>query len=634
MDLWFYERTNYFYSVKSLFRVIAVFIFCSTFSIHSLAQGPQVPSKMEFAGLKLKIQESGRKDIQESVDMLTRSSTHYNAMIEKARSYFPIIERIFKEENLPEDFKYLVLQESALIPDAVSSSNAVGYWQFKDFTAIEMGMRVDRNIDERKNIVSATRAAAKYLKLNNTYFDNWLHALQAYQMGAGGAMRVLDDKSGVNTMTIDKNTYWYVKKFLAHKVAYENVTESEPQLKLSEYTNSAGKNLNDIAKEVNIDYESLEAYNKWLQRGRIPDDKIYTVVIPSEQYIKSKQVEPVIAKTSDPEPAEELQIQYTFVDRDLFPRIVNESNGFAEINGLPAIIAQKETSLSALATRADLSLKKLLKYNDISIDYKVQEGDYFYIKKKRAKAPAYYHVLQPGESLWDVAQNYSLRLKRLKHKNRIREDNPDLKAGRVMWLRYVRPDHVPIEYREVKAQAKKEVEASKNVTPKTEPKALQDSVILGVYPLDIPKGEEEEIEKTEPVDNITYADHKKLDSIRHIHRVEPGETYYAIANKYNASVIDVLMWNELNIKDKLAIGQELVVYEHKPASIDNLDQSEKTKPEETSFIYYTVQPGDTMYKIARNHELTVEELMNLNEKSDFSLNLGDKIKVGKKEVIK
>ena len=63
-----------------------------------------------------------------------------------------MIERILKEEEMPDDLKYLALQESALIPDAVSSSNAVGFWQFKKETAEDYGLTVNDKIDERKNM--------------------------------------------------------------------------------------------------------------------------------------------------------------------------------------------------------------------------------------------------------------------------------------------------------------------------------------------------------------------------------------------------------------------------------------------------------------------------------------------------
>lgn len=132
----------------------------------------QVPSRMTFAGVKLKITEKGRKTIQEEVDRITRSPKYFNAKVIKANIHFPIIEQAFIEEGISTDFKYLSLQESALIPDAVSSSNAVGYWQFKDFTAIQMGLRVDKFIDERMNIYASSRAAARYMIKNNQYFDN------------------------------------------------------------------------------------------------------------------------------------------------------------------------------------------------------------------------------------------------------------------------------------------------------------------------------------------------------------------------------------------------------------------------------------------------------------------------------
>lgn len=593
------------------------------------AQTPQVPSRMEFAGIKLRIHESGRKDIQESVDALTRSKTHYEAMAEKARSYFPIIERIFREENVPDDFKYLALQESALIPDAVSSSNAVGYWQFKDFTGIEMGLRIDKSIDERMNIVAASRAAAKYFKLNNTYFDNWLHALQAYQMGAGGAMRVLDDASGVKSMTIDKKTYWYVKKYLAHKVAYEGMTDQEPKLKLSEYTDGAGKTLKDIAKEVNVSEEELAAYNKWLRRGRIPSDKSYTVIIPSEQYISRPSEEKVIAKksTQNNQP-EEPNVQYTFKDRELFPEINKEKEGFARINGLPGLIANKGDKVADLAVKGGVSLSRFLKYNDIGIDHHVAEDEIFYLKNKRAKARTYYHILQYDESLWEVSQKYGVRLKKLKTKNRIREDDPELKPGRVLWLRYIRPARIPVEYREVEKPAEKEqiIVASKSQhKPEEIKETIQDSVVLQVIPIE----SDSDTLELEPVLEDDVSDTTEVlsakaprDSVRRIHEVAPGETYYAISKQYNANVMDILEWNDLKIHDKLAIGQKLVVYEY--------PKDEVTQVKSSPFIYYTVQPGDTFYKIARTHEVTVEELMELNDKKDFSLNMGEKIIVGKK----
>src|SRR5688572_2624896 len=289
-------------------KIFAALFFAVT--LPAAAQPPQVPHKMEFAGITLTIRDDARREIQKDVDALTQSPKHYNIKAERAKTYFPIIEKVFAEEKVPDDFKYLALQESALIADAVSSSNAVGFWQFKDFTAIEMGLRVDKHIDERLNIVSSSRAAARYIKKNNFYFNNWIFALQSYQMGAGGAMKSLPKNlSGVKHMEITSATYWYVKKYLAHKVAFEPVVEGAGQVKAIPYENSSSKLLADIAKEVSVSEEELKSYNKWAKTGRIPDDRTYTVIIPvaGEKEITlplttvaAAKVEPLEAKTTSP----------------------------------------------------------------------------------------------------------------------------------------------------------------------------------------------------------------------------------------------------------------------------------------------------------------------------------------------
>jgi membrane-bound lytic murein transglycosylase D len=211
----------------------AVFFFVA---ISVSAQTPEVPHKMQFAGITLSIRDDARREIQKDVDALTQSPKHFMIKVERARTYFPIIEKVFQEENVPEDFKYLVIQESSLISDAVSPSNAVGFWQFKDYTALEMGLRVDKEVDERLNIVSSSRAAARYMKKNNFYFNNWIYALQAYQMGAGGVLRsVKESQSGTKHMEITSSTYWYVKKYLAHKVAFEGSVKGTGQIQVLAY---------------------------------------------------------------------------------------------------------------------------------------------------------------------------------------------------------------------------------------------------------------------------------------------------------------------------------------------------------------------------------------------------------------
>ena len=187
------------------------------------AESPTVPNAIQFAGLNLKLSDKARKKIQIEVNALTKSPKYFQIKVDRLQIYFPIIEEIFREEGLPEDFKYLVLQESALISDAVSTSKRCRVLAVQEGCGNRSWIRVDRQVDERLNIVASTRGAAKYIKKNNRlYFDNWVHALLAYQQGPGGAQRLVNDKfKGTRSMPIDGRTHWYVIKFLAHKIAFE-----------------------------------------------------------------------------------------------------------------------------------------------------------------------------------------------------------------------------------------------------------------------------------------------------------------------------------------------------------------------------------------------------------------------------
>lgn len=597
---------------------------------------------MEFAGIKLRIMDDAREEIQKDVDALTASPKYFEIKAERARTYFPIIEKVFREEGLPEDFKYLCLQESALISDAVSSSNAVGFWQFKDFTAVEVGLRVDKYVDERKNIVASSRGAAKYMHQNNQHFDNWLHALQAYQMGAGGAMKVLGSGyEGAKSMTVNKKTYWYVKKFLAHKIAFEGAADQRGQIVVSEYYNGAGKTLKEIAHENNLPEEEVLEYNKWLRKGRIPDDKTYAVILPKE----GLGTVATIAKNVNTKPTVTKQVEYTFDAPGEFPRIEDpieaRAGKIVEINGLAGIVAGYNHKIPELAKKADLSLSKFLKYNDLGIDGKLIPGQVYYMRSKRGKAKAYYHVLQHGETLWSVSQKFGVKLKKLKFKNRIKEGD-EVTAGRVLWLRYVRPAKIPVEYREVEVPEEK-MEVLPQAIERKEPQIIKPTIpeeivadsIAAKTQKDIVEPEilqdttEEEDKATELVEDDfeleEEEENQEPEGVLHIHEVKLGETYYAISKIYEVSVFELLEWNNLKISDKLSVGQKIIVYRQENTQQESaIEISANTTREE---IIHEVEEGDTLYSIARRYNISVQDIMEWNRKENFNISLGEKIKI-------
>jgi len=569
----------------------------------SYAQTPEVPHKMRFADMTLTIRDDARREIQKDVDALTRSPKYFGIKVERARTYFPLIEKVFAEERLPDDFKYLVLQESALIADAVSVSNAVGFWQFKDFTAMEMGMRVDKDIDERMNIVSASRGAAKYLKQSNFMFNNWLLALQAYQMGAGAVRRSVSEQlNGEKHMDITSDTYWYVKKFLAHKVAFEDAVKGEPQVKVEVIELRDNKSVNVLAKELGVDEVDLRSNNKWIRSHAIPGDRTYALLVPKGKFNPEFNVmtiaTPVVANNTS-----------ASVDKDVKPDKASRK----EINGVMTIQALPNENHVAIASRSGVSLSQFLKYNDISISDPIKAGAYYFTSKKKNKSGTLTHTLAEGEDLWSVSQRYGVALNRVKKLNRITAAE-NLKSGDVVWLGAKKP----LEQRPV------EQPAEMVVVENTQSEFFE----WGVNPGESKSGGKGSplIVSSESGSQLITANTEESKVVENngVHVVVAGETLYSISKKYNVAVTELLEWNQLNITQSLRPGQVLNTIN---PSLPGQAEAKVSNVKKDGWIMHDVKNSDTLFSIARQYNVTIKEIMDWNGKSDFTLAQGEKLKI-------
>lgn len=633
-----------------------IFIALFFVAFTAAAQTPEVPHKMQFAGMTLTIRDDARREIQKDVNALTQSPRHHLIKVERARTYFPIIEKVFEEERVPDDFKYLVLQESALIADAVSVSNAVGFWQFKDFTALEMGLRVDKEVDERLNIVSSTRAAARYIKKNNYHFNNWIYALQAYQMGAGGVMKAVDKHaSGEKHMEITSGTYWYVKKFLAHKIAFENAVSSAGQIKVVAYENTSKKLLADLAREISVDENELKQYNKWAKTGSIPGDRTYTVMIPMQGEGKPIVLPSTSVASSSPSASPEGSKGSASALKDR-----------TKINGISAIKARAGESLAQLASRAGVEISDLAKWNDISKSDPLQAEQYYLLGKKRGRASAAYHKVTANDNLWSVSQQYGLQIKKLKRYNRISSDS-EIKPGMTLWLSSMKPRDAEKETKTADIVAVDDKEFSWTVNPEESQAngSTKPVEIIAPAPTGLPTGTEKQSgedkveitpgdeQRNPDVDPITDSSAKvavsesvensvaevtpPLDSAGTIkvivpdspkvnkkeHAVQPGETLYAIAKQYELGVMDLVNWNGLNIQEGIRPGQILRL-------TDPVVPVNEPVIAKITEIEHIVKSTDTLYSVARKYNVTIKELMEWNNKKDFNLAVGEKLRVKSK----
>jgi membrane-bound lytic murein transglycosylase D len=616
----------------------SIFVVLSMFISAVYAQGPRVPSVIEFAGMKLKLHDHVRKEIQEEVNALHRSQRYFNIKLDRVNLYFPIIERVLSEENVPDDFKYLVIQESALISDAVSTSNAVGFWQFKIPSAREVGLKIDGNVDERLNITASTHGASKYLKRNNFYFNNWVYALIAYQAGVGGANSIVNDKYfGATKMDLNRKTYWYVIKFLAHKVAFENHIGQGSNKRLYEYTDGGGQSLKQIASSLGVDYDELRNYNKWLKRGKVPEDKLYWVIIPglSSPPVQTVKATPQVIKSED--------IEFVSPNSDLYPKIKVGSGDsrIVKVNGIPGVIANDGEDLKTLALIGGLELSKFLRVNEMDISQQVVAGSVYYYKSKKGKAGEHYHTVLPGEDLWFISQKYGVKIQKLIQKNRL-ENEKDIKPGLVLWLRYIRSADQPVEYVKI-PDPEPTIAASMSAV---EPEVVQEEVadllpaddedveLMDDYSQIIEEKEsqpeeiiseeirydEEPVEEDLSVEELEELDREKVPLF---HIVESGETLYAISKRYDLSLDEIYRINELTAEDKIGIGQK--IYLNDP--FEEMKEPVNEDSNNDSYISYKVKRGDTMYSISKQYNASIEDILDWNNKTDNSLNEGEILRI-------
>lgn len=579
-------------------------------SISVYSQDWEIPEKMTFVDMELQLSSSVRKTLKTEVDNIRRNPKYFQLKVDRANLYFPIIEKVFREENFPEDFKYLALQESNLISDAVSSSKAVGYWQFKKESAQEVGLRVDYQVDERMNIVASTRGAAKYLRRNNGALNNWIYALLSYNLGLGGVKKHVEERYvGAKKMKIDNGMHWYVIRFLAHKIAYEHEVGKafHPELKLVEYTECNRKTLNEISRETGVGKEELLDYNKWCLRGKVPEDKSYTVILPVKHdqqiVLNTGQNGTIDTKERKSQELSNTGESKTPATAPTGPALLTNHNK------LRAVKARPGDTFEALARFGGVKLELFLLYNEVKKYESPVPGEIYYLQPKRNKGLLSEHVVLPGENIWKIGQAYGMRSGSVRKKNRMKLNEEPL-PGRVLLLRSKLKRGEKIRYKpvekkkteekklpEIKEVKKTEKEPIESIRTE-EPKELvaEDSFVLVKTP-----------EIAEPVTEAGKDEYFEK------HVVAPSQTLYSISKIYNVTVDDLIRWNNLDGVG-LQTGAVLKVLKKKDLA-------------DPVVVEHEVKAGETLYGISRMYGVTVQEILNLNHRKDNSLSVGEKLKI-------
>lgn len=137
---------------------------------------------------------------------LVRKRERTEAMLGRSKMYFPLFDQHLGEGKVPLELKHLAVVESALNPVAVSRAGAVGLWQFMPGTGREYGLVINGLLDERKDPIKSTQAAARYLQRLFATYQDWALALAAYNSGPGRVNAAI--RRGAST------NYWEISQYL------------------------------------------------------------------------------------------------------------------------------------------------------------------------------------------------------------------------------------------------------------------------------------------------------------------------------------------------------------------------------------------------------------------------------------
>lgn len=237
---------------------------------------PKLPKSITFCDKEYNLDNF---DVKERLDKEIIVNTYYHSStiqcFKRANRFFSELEILLKENNVPDDMKYLCLIESGLL-QAVSPSGAKGFWQFMPNTGKEYGLVINKEIDERLHIEKSTIAACQYLNDANQNFNDWMLSSASYNRGVAGIERDLSSQNVSNYFDLHLNneTSRYVFRILALKIIFENpeaygfniddIELYDPIKTRTIEVDYTIKNMKIWAKEQNSNYHMLKVLNPWL----------------------------------------------------------------------------------------------------------------------------------------------------------------------------------------------------------------------------------------------------------------------------------------------------------------------------------------------------------------------------------
>ena len=474
--------------------------------------------------------------------------------LSRATAYMPMIFAVMDEVGVPRELGWSPLIESLYKTSAFSRAAAVGMWQFVSGTARLYGMKVDYNLDERRDPIIATRTAAIYMRDLYEEYGDWSLVLAAYNAGKGRINRAMQRTGATDfwrlaeTRRIPRETRDHVPKIYAAilmgtdpELYGLNVVQQPPYV-YEESVMDENTDLRVIADAAGVSDVVIRDLNPHI-RGWVPKD--YAVRIPPGT--KSAFEEAIAAIP----PAERIEFITHRVARgetlsEIAARYGTLINAIVEVNQLRS------------ANRLSINQRLIIPVGPRSRPYRAQPVAGFDTGERTT------YRVQRGDSLYEIAQNFKTSVPNLMRWN-------DLNTNRIY------PGDTLIVYFGVRGAI---------VTPP--------AVTSATATKSFPAGNGAASPETNGADRTIYT-------------VRRGDSFYLIAQRFDVSVDQLKSWNN-RTSNTIHPGDKLVLYS---AGL-LFDDAGTPSGANTTTRSYVVVRGDSPYQIAQRFGVSLDALLAAN----------------------
>ncbi|MCP4106022.1 MAG: transglycosylase SLT domain-containing protein [Desulfobacteraceae bacterium] len=325
--------------------------YTETASVPPLISSIEISPPVSFCGEKVPLDN---QDVYERLEKELLLSVWRRSQVvlwlKRIGRYMPYIESMLKKNKMPADLKYVPIVESALLPHIGSSKNAIGYWQFIRPTGLRYGLKINSHMDERRNIYKSTVAAIKYLKKLHGDFGSWTLSAAAYNMGEGGLRSRINFQKTRDfyNLYLPLETQQYILKIVAAKMIL-----SDPKKYGFSFTKE------DLYSPAEFDRIQVNCHR---------ETSIQTIAQAAKTYFKTiKDLNPELRGRRLPRGVYTISVPKGAA-RGFHARFKKVSSEYAakkkkRRSNKHIYVVKQGDSLSAIATKFNISLSELLRWN-------------------------------------------------------------------------------------------------------------------------------------------------------------------------------------------------------------------------------------------------------------------------------